>query len=300
MKGSLVAATGAAFSRQLLAQSAGSTGASGGVGDIVDTNVHLFGWPFRNLKYGETDKLVAKLRQHGIRQAWAGSFEALLHKDIDGVNRRLVDACRQHRGFLIPFGAVNPLWPGWEEDLRRCHETYRMPGIRLHPSYQGYELSHPDFARLMLLASERRMLVQIVIELEDERVHHPKMITPDTNPLPVVDLLKELPRGRVQFLNFFGVVRGDKLKAIQGMLSSPQVLFDIANLEGAGALQKALAGEDTVGLQLKVPLKRLAFGSHAPYFPIQNSLFKFMESRLESRDLTAIMSGNAARFMAPA
>ena len=144
------------------------------------------------------------------------------------------------------------------------------------------------------------MLVQIVIELEDERVHHPKMITPDTNPLPVVDLLKELPRGRVQFLNFFGVVRGDKLKAIQGMLSSPQVLFDIANLEGAGALQKALAGEDTVGLQLKVPLKRLAFGSHAPYFPIQNSLFKFMESRLESRDLTAIMSGNAARFMAPA
>src|SRR5262245_23115673 len=50
------------------------------VPDITDTNVHLFEWPFRKLKYDQTALLVAKLRKHRITQAWAGSFEAVLHK----------------------------------------------------------------------------------------------------------------------------------------------------------------------------------------------------------------------------
>src|ERR1051325_7891142 len=59
--------------------------------EIIDTNVHLFDWPFRRLKYAETKALVAKLRRHRIRQAWAGSFEGLLHKNLDGVNARLAE-----------------------------------------------------------------------------------------------------------------------------------------------------------------------------------------------------------------
>jgi hypothetical protein len=73
-------------------------------GEIIDTNVHLFSWPFRELKFSTPEKLVAKLQHHGIKQAWAGSFESLLHKNIDGVNRRLVDICRRYPGFLLPFG----------------------------------------------------------------------------------------------------------------------------------------------------------------------------------------------------
>jgi hypothetical protein len=40
--------------------------------DIIDTNVHLFDWPFRKLKYAGAKALVAKLRRHRITQAWAG------------------------------------------------------------------------------------------------------------------------------------------------------------------------------------------------------------------------------------
>jgi hypothetical protein len=50
--------------------------------DIIDTNVHLFDWPFRKLKYAGAKALVAKLRLHRIKQAWAGSYEGLLHEDF--------------------------------------------------------------------------------------------------------------------------------------------------------------------------------------------------------------------------
>src|SRR5688500_14595482 len=92
---------------------------------LIDTNVHVGQWPFRHLKYGTTPALVAKLRQHGVQQAWAGTFDAMFTKDMTGANARLVDECKRHgKGLLVPIGGVNPLWPKWEEDLRLCHEVH--------------------------------------------------------------------------------------------------------------------------------------------------------------------------------
>ena len=109
---------------------------------ITDTNVSLFRWPFRRLPLDETDALVRKLRSLGISEAWAGSFEGILHRDIASVNQRLADACRVHRE-LIPIGSIDLELPGWEDDLNRCIDAQKMPGIRLHPNYHGYTLDDP-------------------------------------------------------------------------------------------------------------------------------------------------------------
>src|SRR5437667_1272879 len=123
---------------------------------IIDTNVNLFSWPFRRLKYRDTKALVAKLKKHRIIEAWAGSFEALLSKDMNAVNTRLADECRTHApGFLIPFGSVNLAWPDWEEDVRRCHEVHKMTGIRIYPGYQPFDLDHPSVESLLKMTAER-------------------------------------------------------------------------------------------------------------------------------------------------
>lgn len=261
---------------------------------IIDTSVHLFDWPFRRLKYRQTKNLLAKLRKHRIKEAWAGNFEAVLHKNLDSANARLAEECRANgEGVLVPIGSVNPIWPDWEEDLRRCHEVHRMRGIRLYPNYHNYRLDEPEFARLVSVATERGLLVQIAIVMEDERVHHPITKVPPVDAAPLVDVLKRVPPARVQLLSAMTVLqRGPGAALVQ----ETKAAFDIANLEAVGAVGRVIEGKHW-SIRTPIPQSRLLFGSHAPYFPCEAALLRLFESPLEREPLLAIMRENAQRLM---
>ena len=263
---------------------------------IIDTNVTLFQWPFRKLKYSETPALVAKLRQHHIIEAWAGSFEALLHKDIAGVNERLATECREQApGFLRPFGTVNLAWADWEEDVRRCHEVHHMPGLRIYPGYQPFNLKHPGLAPLIAMVRERGLILQIVFQMEDPRVHHPLIKLETLDARPLIAPLQAAPGAKVQLLHFSGNVQGSDLQAL--MAETPAHL-DLSRWEGNGAIGRMI-GSAPSGSAARVPLERVFFGSHAPYFPVETAVLKLMESPLDRPQLNAIMQGNARRWLPP-
>jgi predicted TIM-barrel fold metal-dependent hydrolase len=269
---------------------ANSSGAPG----IIDTNVNLFNWPFRPLKYGDTPALVAKLKRHRVVEAWAGSFEALFAKDMSGVNARLAAECREHGpGFLIPFGSVNLAWPDWEEDVRRCHEVHQMPGLRIYPGYQPFNLDHPGMGSLVRMTAERGLILQVVFGMEDPRVHHPVInVGPVTlgSLLPVLD---EAPEAKVELLHFPGTVPGADLARF---MARTNAVMDISRLEGNGAVGRiigAIAGLPSV----RVPVERIVFGSHAPYFPVEAAILKLIESPLAAQQIQAIAQGNARRLL---
>lgn len=296
-------AAGAAWSLARSAAAAASEAApSRGGGDgappgIVDTNVNLFDWPFRRLKYRETGALVAKLRRHRIVEAWAGSYEALLHKDMSGVNERLASACREKGGGLLrPFGAINLAWPDWEEEVRRCHEIWRMPGLRLFPGYQPYDLEHPDLSRLLHVARERGLLLQVVFAMEDPRVHHPVLALRPVLPGPLVKALAAVPGARVQLLHFAGNVQGTDLRQI---VADTEAAFDFSRWESNGMVGRMI-GAAPGDRRVRVPVERVLFGSHAPYFPVETAILKLIESPLDAAQLGAIMQGNARRLLPPA
>jgi predicted TIM-barrel fold metal-dependent hydrolase len=287
--------TAALFSTMQAAQSTGRTLAptSGEAPRLVDTNVHLFSWPFRRLKYERTADLVTKLQRHRVGEAWAASFEALLAKDVNGANARLAEECGKHAGFLIPIGSVNPAWPDWEEDLRRCHEVHRMRGIRLYPRYQAFPLNAPAFARLLRLAAERGLLVQIALELEDPRVHHPVLQMPPIDFAALAAAVKSAPQARVQLLD---CTMNLQLPVAQPLIDSPNVTFDISNFESVGILDRLLS-EAGGARRAPIAVERLLFGSHAPYFPVEAALLRLFESQLTREQLEPIMSGNARRLL---
>jgi predicted TIM-barrel fold metal-dependent hydrolase len=261
---------------------------------IIDTNVHLFRWPFRRLKYDHTEAFVRKLRRHRIVQAWAGSFEAVWHKQLDAANRRLADECRGHGdGLLVPIGSVNPAWPDWEEDLRRCHEQYKMPGIRLYPAYHGYRLDHSGLPWLLGAAARRGLLVQIAIRMEDERVHHPSIVAPVVDASPLPGVLAKVPGVRVQLLNADTVFRS---RQVHALIERTPTTFDIAAVEGDGGIGRLMADAHPT-YRGRVPVDRLLFGTHAPFFPCESALLKLFESPLDRPQLDAIMFANARRLL---
>lgn len=250
---------------------------------IIDTNVTLSHWPFRRVPGDEPAQLVAKLRAHGVAKAWAGTFEGIFHRDISAANERLTRTCAEAGGgaMLVPFGSVNPVLPDWEHDLKRCVEQFGMRGIRIHPNYHGYKLDHPELARLLALADERKLVVQLVATLEDERTQPQLMLVPHVDLKPLAELLKPHPQLRIILLNGF---RALNIDSAAGLAARGNVFFDIAMLEGVGGVGR---------LAEKVPIERILFGSHFPLFYFESALFKMRESELAQVQRDRILFGNA-------
>jgi predicted TIM-barrel fold metal-dependent hydrolase len=249
---------------------------------MIDVNVSLSRWPFRRLPLDEPAALVAALRRLGVTQAWAGSFDGLLHRDVAGVNRRLADDCRAHGdGLLIPFGTVNPTLPDWRDDVRRCHEEHRMPGIRLHPNYHGYGLDDPRLAALLDEAAGRALLVQVVAAMEDERTQHPLVRVPPIDPAPLAGLVAPRPALRVVLLNAALRPESDLPRRL---IETGRIWVDTAMLEGISVVERFVAA---------VGSGRLLIGSHAPFYGPDAAPLKLQESALKEADRLAIAEGNA-------
>jgi predicted TIM-barrel fold metal-dependent hydrolase len=173
--------------------------------------------------------------------------------------------------------------PDWEEDVRRCHEDLRMPGIRLHPNYHGYRLNDPAFLRLLAVARERRLLVQLVVTMEDERTQNPVFRVSHVDVTPLAAAVRTVPGLRLILLNAF---RSVSLEQAGVLAAAGQVCFDLAMLEGSAGVGRLI---DTVGAE------RVLFGSHFPLFVLESALLKLREAELPVPLRDRIAAENAGR-----
>ena len=249
---------------------------------IVDTNVSLFRWPFRRLPLDETKTLVAKLRSLGIANAWAGSFEALLHRDLRSVNARLVSECRNYSE-LTPVGSINPTLPRWEAELGRCLDVHTMKVIRLHPNYHGYTLDDSRFHSILKRTGSAGCSVQIAVAMEDARTQNEQLRVADVDLAPLPEAMGKTRPARVQLLNYRP--RGPLLEKLAG---TPGVYFDTARVDGTDGIPKLVRA---------VPPGRVLFGSHAPFLIPEAALIRVHESDQLAEDaLRRIYFTNSAGF----
>lgn len=254
-------------------------------GGIIDCNISLGHWPFRHHRGQENSSIPAqctRLRDRGLTQGWAGSVEGIFHRDVALANGLLRDRCEEYaNGLLLPVFTINPALPSWEHDLSACPVLHDFRVIRLHPNYHGYTLEDARFLKLLEAATEAKFLVQLVVQLEDQRTQHPLMqVKPvDLKPLPA--LLKKVPAARVMVLN------ANRAMSMTALQDCP-VWLDFAMLEGVGGIENLLKDW---------PLEKLVFGSHAPLFYWESAKLKLQESELTEKQLAAITHENATRCL---
>ena len=250
---------------------------------LIDCNVTIGNWPFRDLPGKDAAVFSKRLRGRGVTQAWAGNFEGIFYRDLATANRLLAEACaKQSDGLLLPVGGINPTLPAWKEDVKRCAGDHGMKVVRLHPNYHGYALDDPKFLELLQLAAEKKLLVQIAAQMEDLRTQHPAVQVQPVNLKPLPDAIKRVPEARVMVMN---ANRAMTAVTLQGA----KVTLEIAMLEGVNGIANLLADW---------PLEQLVFGSHSPLFIFESAKLKLQESDLNDKQLTAITHENAQRLLA--
>jgi predicted TIM-barrel fold metal-dependent hydrolase len=253
---------------------------------VIDVNVSLSRWPNRRLPLDETSKLAIALKQNGVTQAWAGTFEGLLHNDLAAANTWLADQCRSvDEQLLLPIGAVNLSLPAWEDDVRRCHEMHGIKGVRILPGYHDYTLEDARFRQLLSLLSEKKMLLQIAIRQEDPRTQHRLLMTKDVDLKPLLPMLSDFSKLQIVLLNALS----SSAVELHGQLAAAgKVYFDIATVEGLAGLERQVQS---------LPTERLLFGTHSPFFTFDSAKLKLQESELPAPAREQIMHLNAVKIL---
>jgi predicted TIM-barrel fold metal-dependent hydrolase len=248
---------------------------------LTDCHVYLGASPFRKLGSENRDEFIAALARQGVTDAWAGAFEGVLRRDLAAVNLSLTRACRGT--MLRPCGSINPILPDWQDDVRRCVEVHGMHIIRLHPNYHGYDLRSPAFRELLALAMKHRLLVQLVVQMEDERTQNPGVRAAPVYLQPLPGILQEMKDARVMLLN---ATASMPLRHVQ---ACPGLWLDFAMIEGVGGVENLLK---------TWPSGRLVFGSYAPFFYWESARLKIQESALSPAQDAAVLWRNAAALLA--
>lgn len=67
---------------------------------------------------------------------------------------------RREETGILSFGALHPLYEDWEGELQRIHDA-GLPGIKLHPDFQGLFLDDPQMVRVMQAAAGLGLMILI-------------------------------------------------------------------------------------------------------------------------------------------
>jgi predicted TIM-barrel fold metal-dependent hydrolase len=287
---------------------------------LIDVNITLGQWPTRRVPCDDIHKLTEKLHAHNVTQAWVAHYDGLFHTDLTEVNNRLTSACTtrvplappvrsgataglsssvssnqsksvpadKKQPQLVPFGSINPTTSNWESELERCAAIHKMPGIRLHPNYHNYTLDHPSFARFLKAATERKLIVQLAVLMEDARMMHALMRVPPVSLAPLAKLIAQTPGLRLILLN--ALQTASRTDQLYRLVSAGEVYVEIAVLETIAALES---------LVKDIPVERILFGSHTPSFYFEAAALKLQESNLPTAHLRAISHENAQRLIPP-
>ncbi len=172
---------------------------------LIDINTWVGPWPFRQLDNATVTGLLKRMDRKGIDRAVVAHAAAPMYRNPHSANEELHRQVRRHTDRLLPVASLRPAFPGWEEDLRRCHEDFGFVGLRLYPQYHEYHLTDAPALELIDRAHERGLFLQVPQRIEDRRTSHPWDLARDLGADELVAAVLARPKVGWMFLNASGL-----------------------------------------------------------------------------------------------
>lgn len=235
---------------------------------IIDVHAHVGPWPF-HMDTGDAAFNLRLMDRYGIDLQVVSSAEAVVYDAVAG-NAALREALSVHPR-LLGYAVVNPnRIEESAEDLRRCLDTGRFVGAKIHTHYPGRLIGSPQLTEAFDLVAEAG--VPLLLHTWG----------------PEVALLPELLASRPRLRIIMGHAGGDAWREAAHAAAACDRLY----LEHCRTVTDA--GRVAYAREAGVPVERLLFGTDSTLIDPSVSLGVIRDAGFTTAELERVLWHNAA------
>ncbi len=186
---------------------------------------------------------------------------------------------------IVQLGSINPTDEAFRERIRVLREN-GIPGIKLHPNYQGIRLDDPALVPFFAELRDAGLFVISHCGFDPGYVHAPSV----AGPHEIAALLRAVPGLRFVAAHVGGEYDNDP-GAVDSLLEFPNCLIDTA------VMYLRYGADEPRRIVSTWPADRIVFGTDY-FWRDQKTLVEWVRSLRPSQDdLELIFHGNAERLL---
>lgn len=245
----------------------------------IDINCFLGHWPFRRIRRNSMEELLHIHAENGITHGFVSSLNAVFYNDPFEGDEELHEMIKD-TGYSHIL-TINPLLPGYREDVEKGAARFGIRGIRIYPGYHGYGPESPEFKELCNFLQTTRLPLMLTLRLEDERLNY--ICKPRSFTVQELQGFVENSAGiRLVLMNPYY----HELMAIEEYIRSyPHVFFDLSGLKHYNFVLEKLI-ED-------FPVEKMLYGSQFPLYSLKSSLLLVEKAAIGEAAKERILYRNA-------
>jgi len=263
----------------------------------IDINAYVGHWPFKQMKYNTCAALLERMDQFGVDVSLVANLSGIFYKNTQPANLELykeAKAVDRDGDRLVLFSIINPIYPGWRNDLEACAKM-GMKGVRIYPKYHDYSLTDPSCIEMVKRARDLGMVVGLTLRMVDSRQRSwmdiEDVAGTEKSEWALRDLLPlitAVPDASYLILNLANSYQLNEKET--ETIKKGKILFDSSgrSISNMAAFLK-MFGEDKV-----------AFGTHSPILDYLTGMLRIASLREDEADeLTKklLRSGNAEKLL---
>ena len=247
---------------------------------------------------GSAGALAASMRSAGVD--WSVNLPVMTYAgQVEKVNTSLIAQQEELRAQgIITFGGIHPDYENYRGELRRLKDA-GIPGIKLHPAYQGVDFDDPRVMRILDRANELGLIVITHAGIDIGLYDHDYCSVAQ-----ILRVLKEVRPDRLVLAHMGGWARWD---AVERDLAGAPVWLDTAFAVGpvtpypgsdsAPFRSMNLEDADFVRLVRKHGADRILFATDSPWENQTDYIRRIERTPLTDGEKRAVFSGNAAALL---
>ncbi len=200
---------------------------------------------------------------------------------------------------FIPFGCCHPLCPQWKEELARLSAA-GIPGIKLHPQYQGVAIDDPANLRILEKCGELGLIALIhsgrepaYPALHSSHPHQVRNAVKQVGPVKLVAAhmraLAECPEGAAVYADLPNIYV-DTSFSLRHLTSGERGYYTQENMA-------VLDGAAFVRLVRDLGADRVLFATDSPWQDQKQSVSGIRALPLTDEEKALIFYGNAQRLL---